>query len=85
MIATCRWQTVEHMTPQQSELQRSRRWMIGVYLVLLLLVVPWYWPVADATLAFGFPVWALVTLVAVFATSAYTAWVYLTQSDDSHD
>ena len=73
------------MAPQQFESQRSRRWMIGIYLVLLLLVVPWYWPAGDATLAFGFPVWALVTLAAVLATSAYTAWVYLTQSDDSHD
>jgi hypothetical protein len=54
-------------------------------MALLMLVVPWYWPVGDATLVFGFPVWALVTLGAVFVTSAFTAWVYLVQSDDPRD
>ena len=73
------------MAERQSQHRRDRRWIFAVYVVLLLLVVPWYWPANDASLAFGFPVWALATLAAVLATSVFTAWVYLTQSDDPDD
>lgn len=52
-----------------------------MYLVLLALVIPWYWPAGDSRHVLGIPLWALVTLAAVFLTSAFTAWVYLAQSD----
>ena len=62
---------------------RGARWWIGaVYLVLLALVIPWYWPEGDARHVFGLPLWAIGTLLAVLATSAFTAWVYLSRSED---
>ena len=70
------------MARRRSELERKGQWILGVYVVLLALVIPWYWPAGDATLVLGFPLWALVTLGAVLVTSAFTAWVYLSHSDD---
>ena len=48
-----------------------------VYLVLLALLIPWYWPENDASQLFGFPLWALVSLGVLFATSLFTAWLCL--------
>jgi len=65
--------------------QRHRWWIAIVYLALAALVIPWYWPAGDARHAFGVPLWALATLAAVFATSVFTAWIYLAESDDEAD
>jgi len=64
---------------------KRRAWILLAYLALFALVIPWYWPADDTRHVFGFPLWALVTLAAVFLTSAFTAWVYLTQSDGEGD
>ena len=69
----------------ESHAPKPRTWILGVYLVLFVLVIPWYWPAEDSRHAFGVPLWALVTLAAVFLTSVFTAWVYLTQSDGESD
>ena len=52
-----------------------------MYLVLFALVIPWYWPAGDSRHLLGVPLWALAALAAVFLTSVFTAWVYLTQSE----
>ena len=64
---------------------RARWWIALAYVVFAALVVPWYWPAGDSRYVLGFPIWALVTLSAVFATSVFTAWVYLWRSDDEND
>ena len=64
---------------------RPRAWILAAYLVLFALVIPWYWPAADSRHVLGIPLWALATLAAVFLTSVFTAWVYLTQSDGEDD
>jgi drug/metabolite transporter (DMT)-like permease len=64
---------------------KPRRWTALVYLMLLIVVVPWYWPAGDARHVFGLPYWVIVTLAAVFITSAFTAWVYLSRADDDSD
>ncbi|HSG65170.1 MAG TPA: hypothetical protein VLD39_09215 [Gammaproteobacteria bacterium] len=69
-------------TPQD----RGARWWIGaIYAVLLVLVIPWYWPVGDTRHVYGLPLWAIVTLSAVLVTSVFTAWVYLGRSEDGSD
>lgn len=70
------------MTGQRNDNIRLRRWIAPVYVLLFALVIPWYWPAGDTRHFHGLPLWALATLLAVFATSAFTAWVYLSQSDD---
>ena len=62
--------------------RRPRAWILAVYGVLLAFAIPWYWPAGDVRHVFGVPLWALAVLVAVFATSVFTAWVYLTSQDD---
>ena len=62
--------------------RKPRRWVALAYLILLALVIPWYWPAGDTRQAFGFPLWALASLLAVLATSVFTAWVYLSNADD---
>ena len=62
--------------------REPRRWIVVVYLGLLALVIPWYWPADDTRHAFGLPLWVIFTLVALLLTSAFTAWVFLTSSED---
>ncbi len=73
------------MSPAHSSAAKPRAWILAVYLVLFALVIPWYWPAEDSRHVFGFPLWALATLAAVFLTSVFTAWVYLTQSGGEDD
>lgn len=53
-----------------------------VYLGLLALVIPWYWPAGDTRHFYGLPLWVIATLAALLVTSAFTAWVYLSWPED---
>ena len=61
---------------------KSRRWIVIVYLGLLVLVIPWYWPAGDTRHLYGLPLWVIATLAALLVTSAFTAWVYLSWPED---
>ncbi len=61
---------------------KPRRWIVIVYLGLLALVIPWYWPAGDTRHFYGLPLWVIATLAALLATSAFTAWVYLSWPED---
>lgn len=63
----------------------TRRGIVLLYIVLLSLAIPWYWPADDVRHIFGLPLWALATLGAVFATSVLTAFVYLLGVDSDTD
>ncbi|MCH8263997.1 MAG: hypothetical protein IIC10_01260 [Proteobacteria bacterium] len=65
------------MKDSPSPSQKSRAWIVVVYLVLLTLLIPWYWPENDSLQLFGFPLWALVSLAVLFAASLFTAWLCL--------
>ena len=54
-----------------------RAWVLAIYLILLSLIVPWYWPEDDQSQWYGFPVWVLVSLASLFLTSCFTAWLCL--------
>ena len=47
----------------------------GVYAVLLLVAVPWYWPADDKTRSAGVPAWDVVAVACSAAVSVYTAWL----------
>ena len=57
------------------ELGRKSYWIVAVYLLLLALIIPWYWPADEARILFGFPIWILDSLGALFLTSCFTAWL----------
>ena len=47
----------------------------GVYAVLLVAAVPWYWPVDDETRWAGVPAWVVIALAGSAVVSVYTAWL----------
>lgn len=65
--------------------RKPRGWIMIVYLGLLALVVPWYWPAGDVRHAYGLPLWVMATLAALLLTSAFTAWVFLSLPGDDGD
>jgi len=81
-MITAFFETRSHgVTGQRLNDRGGARWWIGaVYAVLLALVVPWYWPAGDTRHLYGLPLWAIATLLAVVATSAFTAWTYLSRT-----
>ena len=86
MITSCRHSRPRlafrrELRMKESQEKRPRRWIAFLYLGLLMLVIPWYWPGGDVRQVLGFPLWSLATLGAVFATSLFTAWVYWTSDD----
>ena len=64
---------------------RPRRWIAVVYALLLLLTLPWYWPANDVRHLFGFPLWVLAVMAALWVTACFTAWVYATSPDEDPD
>ncbi len=62
--------------------RKPRSWIIIVYLALLALVIPWYWPAGDMRHAYGLPLWVIATLAALLLTSAFTTWVFLSWPED---
>lgn len=65
------------MTDLKRESRPINYWIYVVYLILLALIIPWYWPEGEARILFGFPVWILASLGALFMTSCFTAWLCL--------
>jgi polyferredoxin len=65
------------MRNPSSPSHKRHAWIIAVYLVLLALLIPWYWPEDDVRQVFGFPVWAVVSLGVLFIISAFTSWLCL--------
>ena len=61
----------------RSLLQNNKSLVIAVYLLLIALGIPWYLPRDIATLVFGFPLWAFISLLVVFISALFTAWLYL--------
>jgi len=51
--------------------------IIFVYLILLILAVPWYWPENDATLLFGMPAWVTIAILVSVLVSIFTAAILL--------
>ncbi|MEM1264135.1 MAG: hypothetical protein AAGH76_17180 [Pseudomonadota bacterium] len=56
----------------------GRRLVIAsVYLILLVLAIPWYWPANDNRVVSGVPLWALTSLAVLTVTAAVTAGLCL--------
>lgn len=60
---------------------KPRTWIVIVYLGLLALVIPWYWPAGDTRHLYGLPLWVIATLAALLVTAGFTAWVFLSWPD----
>jgi hypothetical protein len=50
-----------------------------VYLLLLVLAVPWYWPADETRLVLGMPIWVVTAILVGFVTACLTAWILLSR------
>ena len=46
----------------------------AVYLVLLAIGIPWYWPADDRSVVLGAPGWVVAAVATGFFASLFTAW-----------
>ena len=51
--------------------------IITVYIVLLTMAIPWYWPKDSELILFGFPAWVFVAIIVSLITSIFTAFLLL--------
>jgi hypothetical protein len=69
-------QTQESEVERLAAEPRQVRWIWAIYLLLLAVAIPWYWPPGfRGPLIVGFPLWALVTVASVFLAAIWTAFV----------
>lgn len=54
-------------------------WIWIVYLILLIIGVPWYWKADDTTIVFGMPGWVLTAIIASVSVSCFTSFLWLSQ------
>jgi len=68
----------------------ARIWPMLVYLALLAIGIPWYWPDDEFTVVFGMPAWVVVAIVVSIGASIFTAvllhepWPNEDQTDGNH-
>lgn len=67
---------------KSSPLQNKRFLIPVVYILFLVLGIPWYLPPELTTLILGFPLWVCVSLLVVVIASVFTAWLYLVEFAD---
>ena len=65
------------MNGKQDSARSRGVWVFVVYLLLLAVIVPWYWPADDTRLAFGVPLWVLASLGGLVGAAVFTAWLYV--------
>ena len=50
---------------------------VYVYLFLVTVGIPWWWPEDDSTILFGMPAWVISAIAVSFIASVYTLFVLL--------
>ncbi len=48
-----------------------------VYLILIALAIPWYWPADSSLVILGLPAWVLIAIAVSFVASVFTAVILL--------
>ena len=52
-------------------------WIITVYIFLITIGVPWYWPDNTNYIVMGFPLWVLISVLVSISASFFTAFILL--------
>ena len=55
----------------------SGYWISIIYIALLAVGIPWYWPANDTTVWFGVPAWVVIAIIVGALTSFFTLWLLL--------
>ena len=56
---------------------KKQYWIITVYVLLIFIGIPWYWPDNTNYIVMGFPLWALISIFVSIFTSFFTAFILL--------
>lgn len=56
---------------------KSHYWKFFVYLFLLTVGIPWYWPAETHLIVMGLPIWVFVSIIVSIITSIFTAYLLL--------
>ena len=51
--------------------------IVGVYVVLIIIGIPWYWDKNSTLLIAGLPAWFVIAIVVSVCTSIFTAYLLL--------
>lgn len=64
-------------------------WPVFVYVVLLAIGIPWYWPADNHSIVLGMPAWVVVAIAASTCASMFTAWLlakpWPAEAEQEHD
>ena len=52
-------------------------WIITVYIFLITIGVPWYWPDNTNYILMGFPLWVFISIFVSIIASFFTAFILL--------
>ena len=55
--------------------------ILAVYLLLLVLAIPWYWSSGELVLVYGVPVWVITAICVGLLVAILTAWNLLSEAD----
>ncbi|MCZ6525038.1 MAG: hypothetical protein V3R41_05020 [Gammaproteobacteria bacterium] len=57
--------------------RKTQYWILCVYLLLLSVAIPWYWPKDSTFHISGIPLWVIIPLAVALLTSVFTAYLLL--------
>jgi hypothetical protein len=60
-------------------------WIWMVYLILLLIGVPWYWQADNTIMMFGMPGWALIAILTSVTVSCITSFLWFAGWQDEDE
>ncbi|MDP6183486.1 MAG: hypothetical protein QF609_06685, partial [Gammaproteobacteria bacterium] len=61
-----------------------RLWPAIVYVGLLAIGIPWYWPSDNHAVILGMPGWVIIAIVVSLGTSIFTAWLLWRMWPEEH-
>lgn len=66
-------------------MQKRNVFALCVYLFLIAIGIPWYWPADTRLSLLGVPAWVLIAILVSFIASVFTAYLLLTESWHSNE
>lgn len=71
------------MSKQQAPFHKVWIWI--VYLIFIVVGVPWYWPADNNAIIFGMPGWVFIAIITSAAVSCFTSWLWFVGWQDEYE
>ena len=56
---------------------KRNRWIVMIYVCLLLSAIPWYWSKDSTLVLLGMPAWVSIAIAVSFLVSVFTAFILI--------